>query len=107
MFKGFEIVSKIDVDAKSLSLIYTPGVGASCRKITEDVENSWVLTNRINSIAIISTDYEKSLKRAIFLKDALQIDAYPFEISDLSQIKFVVENLEPSFKGFDYLYVKM
>ena len=48
-----------------------------------------------------STDYEKSLKRAIFLKDALQIDAYPFEISNLSQIKFVVENLEPSFKGFD------
>lgn len=101
MFKSFEIISKIDVDAKSLSMIYTPGVGASCQKIAEDVENSWVLTNRINSIAVISTNYEKSLKRAIFLKDALQIDAYPFEISDLSQIKFVVENLEPSFKGFD------
>ena len=101
MFKSFEIISKIDVDAKSLSMIYTPGVGVSCQKIAEDVENSWVLTNRINSIAVISTDYTKSLKRAIFLKDALQIDAYPFEISDLSQIKFVVENLEPSFKGFD------
>ena len=31
-------------------------------------------------------DYEKSLKRAIFLKDTLNIDAYPFEVSTPSPL---------------------
>lgn len=101
MFKSFEIVPKIEVTAENLGMIYTPGVAASSEKIAQDADNSWVLTNRINSVAIISDSYEKALKRAIFLKDTLQIDAYPFELSDKKELKFIVENLEPSFKAID------
>ena len=101
MYKSFEIIPKMEVTAQNLGMIYTPGVGASCQKIAMDSDNSWVLTNRINSVAVISDDYESSLKRAIFLKDTLQIDAYPFELSNKKELKFVVENLEPSFKAID------
>ena len=106
MFKSFEIVPKIEVTAQNLGMIYTPGVAAASEKISQDIDNSWVLTNRINSVAVISQDYEKSLKRAIFLKDTLQIDAYPFALSDKKEIKFVVENIAPSFKAIDLSQIK-
>lgn len=103
-FNGIKIVSKVEVtDKNALSIVYTPGVAASCLKIKENPETSYDYTNRENSIAVISFDYEKSLQRAIFLKSTLGIDAYPFEISSTSEekIKLVVENIEPSFGGID------
>ncbi len=37
-----------------LSLAYTPGVGGVCREIAENKELSWTLTNRANTVAIVS-----------------------------------------------------
>ena len=103
-FKGIKIVSKVEVKTKEdLAIVYTPGVAASCLKIKENEETSFDYTNRENSVAVISFDYQKSLERAIFLKSTLNIDAYPFEISSTEEnkIKFVVENIEPSFAAVD------
>lgn len=103
-FKGIKIVSKVEVkDKEALSIVYTPGVAASCLKIKENAETSYDYTNRENSAAVISFDYEQSLQRAIFLKSTLGIDAYPFEISSdkADKIKLVVDNIEPSFGAID------
>lgn len=104
VFKSIRIIPKVEVEDKhSLSLVYTPGVAASCLKIKDDEEASFDYTNRENSVAVISFDYQKSLNRAIFLKSILGIDAYPLEISQQAaeKIKFVVENIEPNFCAFD------
>ena len=104
-YNGIITKPKFEVtDKEVLSLVYTPGVGAACKKIEEDTEKTFDLTNRENSVAVISSNYRKSLERAIFLKSALEIDAYPFEISDdanAENLKFVVENIEPNFCAFD------
>lgn len=98
---AIEFVPKIEPEnLEILSLIYTPGVGHACLKIEEDEANSFLYTNRSNSVAVISFDYEKSLKRAIFLKNTLGIDAYPLEVSK-ADVKLVVENIEPNFCGID------
>ena len=103
-YQGIKIVSKVEVkDKQSLAIVYTPGVAASCLKIKENPESSFDYTNRENSVAVISFNYEESLKRAIFLKSSLGIDAYPLEISSdqKDKIKFIVENIEPSFGAID------
>lgn len=101
MYTGIEFIPKIEPDSlEVLSLIYTPGVGHACMKIKEDIENSFVYTNRSNSVAILSFDYQKSLKRAIFLKDTLNIDAYAYEVVK-EDLKLVVENISPNFCGID------
>ena len=103
-YNGIKIVSKVKVTNKNeLAIVYTPGVAASCLKIKENSEKSFVYTNRENSAAVISFEYQKSLERAIFLKSTLNIDAYPFEISSKlpEKIKFIVENIEPSFGAID------
>lgn len=103
-YKGIKTTPKIAVkDKETLSLVYTPGVGEACKKILENKETSFDLTNRENSVAIIAKNYDLALNRAIFLKSALDIDAYPFEITDFSNdnLKFVVENIEPNFCAFD------
>ena len=89
-YNGIKIVSKVKVTNKNeLAIVYTPGVAASCLKIKENSEKSF--------------EYQKSLERAIFLKSTLNIDAYPFEISSKlpEKIKFIVENIEPSFGAID------
>lgn len=100
-YKSIEFIPKIEpTSLEILSLIYTPGVGHACMAIKDDVQESFVYTNRANSVAVISFEYEKSLKRAIFLKDSLNIDAYPFEVKK-EDLKLVVENIYPNFCGID------
>lgn len=102
--KGFKTVPKISIDDKdTLSLVYTPGVGSSCLKIKEMPDAAKVLTNKLNSVAVIDFDYEKALKRALFLKSVLLIDAYPLKIKEVSkdELKFAVENIEINFCAID------
>lgn len=102
--KGFKTVPKISIDDKdTLSLVYTPGVGSSCLKIKEMPDAAKVLTNKLNAVAVISFDYEKALKRALFLKSVLLIDAYPLKIKEVSkdELKFAVENIEINFCAID------
>lgn len=100
-FNSIEFVPKIEPESlEILSLIYTPGVGHACMKIKENDGLSYMYTNRENSVAVLSFDYEKSLKRSIFLKSSLNIDAFPFEVNK-EDLKLVVENIEPNFCGID------
>ena len=122
-YNSINYVPKIEPDSlEVLSLIYTPGVGHACMKIKENDGLSYMYTNRENSVAVLSFEYEKSLKRAIFLKDTLNIDAYPFEVNQnidgssgdtlapwgrgqgeglKELLKLVVENIYPNFCGID------
>ncbi len=103
-FNGIKIISKVKVkDKKTLALVYTPGVAASCLKIQENPQTVYDYTNKENSAAVISFNYEESLERAVFLKSSLGVDAYPFEISSENpdKIKLIVENIEPSFGAID------
>ena len=106
---GLKYIPKVKVtDKHSLSVIYTPGVAAACLKIKDDVMTSFDYTNRENTVGVFSFEYEKSLKRAEFLKNALGIDAIPFELSSEKKedIKVVIENLEPTFAAVDLLLIE-
>ena len=50
-----EMVPKAPVDnAQALSLLYTPGVARPCLEIQKDVEKSYELTGRWNTVAVIT-----------------------------------------------------
>lgn len=105
-YNAIEFIPKIEPDSlEVLSLIYTPGVGHACMAIKENDGLSYMYTNRENQVAVVSFDYEKSLKRAIFLKDTLNIDAFPFEC-EKKDLKLVVENIYPNFCGIDLTLIK-
>ena len=109
-YKGLKTIPKIAVrDSETLALVYTPGVGASCLKIADTPEAARVYTNKINSVAVIAFDYQEALKRAIFLKSTLLIDAYPLVVKkDLSKqdLKLAVENIEINFCAIDLSLMK-
>ncbi|HMB65480.1 MAG TPA: NAD-dependent malic enzyme, partial [Patescibacteria group bacterium] len=76
---------------KDLSLTYTPGVAEVCRSIEQDKEQSWQLTNRANTVAIVSdgsavlglgrTGPEAGMPvmegKSVIFKKFANIDAYP------------------------------
>ena len=107
----WEISPKIAIkDSYALSLVYTPGVGKVSAEIAENPEKSFELTNRANSVAVIS-DYSEtgSLSKipAVEMKAVLYnkfagIDAYPLVIEtfDATEIAEIIINLAPSFAGF-------
>ncbi len=107
--KAIEIVPKVKVkNNKILSLVYTPGVSKSCLKIKENLEKVFELTNRSNSVAVLSRDYELSKKRAIFLKETRTTDAYPFVIRECSDedLQMVIDAIMPNFMGVDTTLMK-
>ncbi len=55
-WKGkIEVVSRAKVDSKeALSLAYTPGVAQPCLEIQKDIEKSYELTRRWNTVAVIT-----------------------------------------------------
>ena len=102
--KAIEIIPKIKVDNKEkLALVYTPGVAKSSTAIHQDYDKVFDLTNRSNSVAVLSFDYNESLKRAVYLKETFAVDAYPLEINPegKGEIDFVIENIMPNFMGVD------
>jgi malate dehydrogenase (oxaloacetate-decarboxylating) len=55
-WKGkLETVPKMEVkDKEALSLAYTPGVAEPCRVIQQDVDKSYELTGRWNTVAVVT-----------------------------------------------------
>ena len=118
-YRGFwETQPKVQVkDSYSLSLIYTPGVGKSCLEIKNNPEKSFELTNRGNSIAILTDcstfpDFENINPlcaipmvetKAVFYKEFAGIDAYPVVVNthDVEAVARIISNLAPNFAGFD------
>lgn len=50
-----QTISKVPFKSyDDLALVYTPGVAEPCRKIAEDPDNVWELTNRWNTIAVVT-----------------------------------------------------
>jgi malate dehydrogenase (oxaloacetate-decarboxylating) len=111
-----EIRPKVPLKTKTdLSTAYTPGVAAVCKQIRRSAEKSFELTNRANTVAII-TDGSAILglgnigpeagmpvmegKAAIF-KEFAGVDAYPLAIKtpDTEDIIKFVKWLEPSLGG--------
>jgi len=101
---GIEVTTKVAVcDKKTLALVYTPGVAESCLEIKENLDRSFDLTNRPNSVAVISYNYDDSLKRAEWLKNTYSTDAIPLEIKKTTDedLDFVCSAIMPGFMGVD------
>ncbi len=96
---------------------YTPGIAAPCRAIAADPEEVWELTNRGNTIAIIS-DGTRVLGlgdigpaaalpvmegKALLFKVLADVDAIPLVLDARDPARFcdVVAALEPSFGGIN------
>jgi len=108
-----EITPKLEVDtSEALSLVYTPGVGAVSSFIAENPKESYELTNRAFSFALISCeenisdDLTKKINAAeatsILIKQNSSADIFPLVIEkkSLAEISAIIQNLEPSFAGF-------
>lgn len=113
-----EIKTKVKLNSlDDFSCSYTPGVGAVCMEIAKNKKASWELTNRANTIAVISDGTailglgdigpEAGMpvmegKSAIFKRMA-NIDAYPICINtkDTEEIIKFCKNIEPSLAGIN------
>ena len=113
-----EIRSKVALKTRDdLSLAYTPGVGAVCRAIGDNKEESWNLTNRANQVAIVSDGTailglgnlgpEAAMPviegKAIIFKEFAGIDAIPLCINAKTADEIVnfCKAIEPSFAGIN------
>lgn len=113
-----EIKNKVALNSSyDLSLAYTPGVAEVCKIIAKDSSNSYLYTNRGNTVAVI-TDGSAVLglgnqgplsampvmegKCAIFKKFA-GIDAFPIclDTQNPKEIIQTVRNIAPSFGGIN------
>lgn len=113
-----QIVSKVPFKSyDDLALVYTPGVAEPCRKIAENPENVWELTNRANTIAVISDGTrvlglgdigpEAGLPvmegKALLFKLFGGVDAVPLVIDTKDPDKIIefVKTVQPSFGGIN------
>ncbi|MCB2146875.1 MAG: NADP-dependent malic enzyme [Deltaproteobacteria bacterium] len=105
-----------------LSLAYTPGVAAPCRKIKENPETSYDYTNRGNLIAVITngtavlglgnigTLAAKPVMegKAVLFKRFANIDVFDIEVDTTDPDDFIrtVRLLEPTFGGINLEDIK-
>ena len=112
------IASKMAVETlEDLSIAYTPGVASVCMAIAEDKAESFHLTNRANTVAVV-TDGSAVLGlgnigaeaampvmegKSILFKSLADIDAIPICLAtqDNDAIIQTVRNLAPSFGGIN------
>ncbi|HHU84389.1 MAG TPA: NAD-dependent malic enzyme [Clostridiales bacterium] len=118
-WKGkIEVVSRAAVDSKeALSLAYTPGVAEPCLAIQEDINKSYELTRRWNTVAVV-TDGTAVLGlgdigpeagmpvmegKCVLFKEFGGVDAIPLCIrsKDVDEIVNVVTLLAGSFGGIN------
>ena len=110
------IASKMKVETmEELSIAYTPGVAAVCLAIDRDKSESFALTNRGNSVAVVTDGSavlglgnigpEAALPvmegKSILFKGLADIDAFPICLGtqDNASIIQTVRNLAPCFGG--------
>ena len=110
------IVSRMPLETiEDLSIAYTPGVGAVSLAVAEDTALSYEMTNRGNTVAVVSDGSavlglgnigpEGAMPvmegKAILFKELAGIDAIPICLATQSDDEIVetVERLAPSFGG--------
>jgi len=116
-----DMTTKVPVrDRYSLSLVYTPGVGKVCMEIKNNIEEVLNLTNKANSIIIITDSSGWPVKSdqknyhmlpfietlAVFYKQVFNIDAYPLILDsklneDIEKVFDTIYNLGPAYAGFE------
>ncbi|MCH8189967.1 MAG: NADP-dependent malic enzyme [Chloroflexi bacterium] len=113
-----EITSKMPLETiEDLSIAYTPGVAAVSLAIAADKNESWELTNRANTVAIVSDGSavlglgnigpEAAMAvmegKSILFKGLAGIDAVPICVATQEDTAIVdlVKNLVPSFGGIN------
>lgn len=118
-----EIVPKIKVsDKETLALVYTPGVGQACEAIAADPAESYSLTGRGNTVAIISDGTavlglgnigpEAAMPvmegKSLIFKELAGINGYPLCLKRQSVDDFIkaVISLEPTFAGINLEDIK-
>ncbi len=112
------LVSKMKVENRDdLSIAYTPGVGAVSSAIAEDREKVWELTNRANTVAVVSDGTavlglgnigpEAAIPvmegKAVLFKRFADIDAFPIVLNCHSEEEIIntVCAIAPSFGGIN------
>ena len=112
------IASKMKVETmEELSIAYTPGVAAVCLAIDQDKSESFALTNRGNTVAVITDGSavlglgnigaEAALPvmegKSILFKGLADVDAFPICLGtqDNASIIQTVRNLAPCFGGIN------
>lgn len=118
-WKGkLSIVPKMPIETKQdLSLAYTPGVAAPCLEIEKDIDKSYTLTGKCNTIAVISDGTavlglgnigpEASMPviegKCVLFKAFGNVDAVPLCIksTDVDEIVKAISLIAPSFGGIN------
>ncbi len=112
------IASKMKVETmEELSIAYTPGVAAVCLAIEQDRSESYALTNRGNTVAVVTDGSavlglgnigpEAALPvmegKSILFKGLADVDAFPICLAtqDNASIIQTVRNLAPCFGGIN------
>ena len=113
-----EVVSRAKVDSKdALSLAYTPGVAQPCLEIQKDVNKSYDLTRRWNTVAVV-TDGTAVLGlgdigpeagmpvmegKAVLFKEFGDVNAVPIclDTQDTEEIIKTVTAIAPAFGGIN------
>ena len=112
------IASKMKVETmEELSIAYTPGVAAVCLAIDKDKSESYALTNRGNTVAVVTDGSavlglgnigpEAALPvmegKSILFKGLADVDAFPICLGtqDNASIIQTVRNLAPCFGGIN------
>ncbi len=113
-----EVRSRVDCGTREgLSLAYTPGVAAVCREVARNPDSAYELTNKWNSVAVVS-DGSRVLglgnigplaalpvmegKAALF-KSYANVDAFPIclDCHSVEEIVATVKNIAPVFGGIN------
>ena len=113
-----EVVSRAKVDSKdALSLAYTPGVAQPCLEIQKDINKSYELTRRWNTVAVV-TDGTAVLGlgdigpeagmpvmegKCVLFKEFGNVNAVPIclDTQDTEEIIATVKNIAPAFGGIN------
>jgi len=112
------VTSKISIDDKDdLSIAYTPGVAAPCKKIAEDKSNVYRYTLKGHTVAIV-TDGTSVLglgdmgpeaalpvmeAKSIIFKELGDVDAFPIclDTKDPDEIVQTIKYISPTFGGIN------
>lgn len=114
-------------DKSSLALVYTPGVGASCKEIEKDHKKALVYTNKLNSMLVVTDSsglknysHNKTNKMmgipyveatAAYYKTFANIDCYPLVIDSSlltsgQELAELVKALMPAYSLIELLGIE-
>lgn len=113
------------IDKKALSLVYTPGVAASCLEIQKKIDESYKYTNKLNSVLIVTDSSSGNFKRekwndlapipylegiATIYKKLGNIDCYPLviksnEIKSPEEFNELISKTMAPYSGIEFYNV--